>query len=346
MIKKQLKKLNPKKKKQVELPPRITNETVAEHREQILSGGRKFKYPLQYAKHKLIFNTLIISVVVLIVLSIIGWWQLYLAQNTSGFFYRVTQVVPLSVANVDGQQARYSDYLREYRSSLHWLERKARGFNINSDDGKRQAERIKRQSLDNTVEAAYAQKLATTYGITISDAEIDQFVDGLIVEKEGRKPSRQAYEQVLSDSYGVSVDEYREMVRLALLKRKVAFEVDSKAKDKIEKVQEELKKGRVFEDIAPVYSSDAFVQSTKGDIGFIDKTTQDGGVTLAAQKLQKNQYSSIIKGTDAYYIVKQLDSNETQVRYARIKVDLKEFDAQLKAIKKQGKVSEYISVKG
>ena len=27
---------------------RITNETVAEHRERILSEARKFKYPLQY----------------------------------------------------------------------------------------------------------------------------------------------------------------------------------------------------------------------------------------------------------------------------------------------------------
>ena len=26
---------------------RITNETVAEHRERVLAGGRKFKYPLQ-----------------------------------------------------------------------------------------------------------------------------------------------------------------------------------------------------------------------------------------------------------------------------------------------------------
>ena len=41
-----------KNKKQAKVPPRITNETVAEHREQIIAGGRKFKYPIQYARHR------------------------------------------------------------------------------------------------------------------------------------------------------------------------------------------------------------------------------------------------------------------------------------------------------
>jgi hypothetical protein len=32
--------------------PRITNETVAEHREKVLAGGRKFKYPVGTFVHK------------------------------------------------------------------------------------------------------------------------------------------------------------------------------------------------------------------------------------------------------------------------------------------------------
>src|ERR1700757_4024404 len=31
--------------------PRITNETVAEHREEVLSTARKYIYPLQHSKH-------------------------------------------------------------------------------------------------------------------------------------------------------------------------------------------------------------------------------------------------------------------------------------------------------
>ena len=76
-----------RRKKEVALPPRITNETVAEHRERILAEGRRFKYPLQYSKHKLVINTILISVIAFVTALIIGWHQLYIAQNTSNFFY-------------------------------------------------------------------------------------------------------------------------------------------------------------------------------------------------------------------------------------------------------------------
>ena len=56
-----MKKLRRKKRSaEAEQPSRITNETVAEHRERILAGGRRFKYPVQYARHRLVINTIII----------------------------------------------------------------------------------------------------------------------------------------------------------------------------------------------------------------------------------------------------------------------------------------------
>ena len=88
---------------------RITSETVAQHRERILAGGRKFKYPIQYARHRLVINAILISVASIIVISVIGWWQLYIAQNTSEFMYRVVKVVPVPVAVVDGQSVLFSD---------------------------------------------------------------------------------------------------------------------------------------------------------------------------------------------------------------------------------------------
>ena len=61
MIRK-IKKILPRKKKEAEkLPTRITNDTVAEHREKVLAGGRKLKYPLQYTRRKLVRNTILIS---------------------------------------------------------------------------------------------------------------------------------------------------------------------------------------------------------------------------------------------------------------------------------------------
>ena len=34
--------------------PRITNETVAAHREEVLGSARKYIYPLQHSKHKIV----------------------------------------------------------------------------------------------------------------------------------------------------------------------------------------------------------------------------------------------------------------------------------------------------
>lgn len=43
----------------------VTNDTVAEHREKILAGGRKFKYPIQYSKHKVIINAIIVVIIIM-----------------------------------------------------------------------------------------------------------------------------------------------------------------------------------------------------------------------------------------------------------------------------------------
>jgi predicted secreted protein len=83
-----MKKLSLRKRQVTEksVPSRITNETVAEHRERILAGGRRFKYPMQYARHRLVFTTIVITLVAFLLLLLVGWWQLYSVQNTSTFF--------------------------------------------------------------------------------------------------------------------------------------------------------------------------------------------------------------------------------------------------------------------
>lgn len=324
--------------------PRITNETIAEHREQILQEGRKFKYPVQYARNKLVINTMLVGVAALLLFSAFTWWQLYVAQNTNSFFYRITQLTPLSVAQVDGESVRYSDYLLEYRSSIYWLQQKTRNFSLTSEDGKRQSEHIKRQALDSAIEAAYAARLARNAKITVTSKEIDAFINASLASSS-RQLSKQAYEEVLSDAYGVSVEEYRSIVASELLQRKVAFAVDRSASTKITQIQEQLGKGAPFGDVAQLYSDDLFAKTTKGDMGFVPKSNADQGLAEAAQKLDKGSYSQPIKVAGAYYIVQHIDSNETQVRYARIKVELKEFDAQLQRLKKQNKIEEFISVK-
>ncbi len=346
MVKRLVKKIKKKDEDTEKLSSsRITNETVAEHREQILAGGRKFKYPIQYERHRLLINSIFVLCVAIVFAVFVLWWQLYLAQNTGNFFYRITQLVPVAVAKVDNQYVPYNDYLMEYRSSIHWLQKKSRGLSANSEDNKRQSEHIKRQSLDRAIENAYAQKLANDLKIEVSEKDIDDFIDTTIQNSSSQNLSRQSFEAVLSDSYGVSPEEYRSIVRYAITKQKVSFAIDKKAQKRIEAAQKALTAGQVFEEAVVIYSTDETAKVTKGDVGFVPKNNQDQGLAQAASKMTVGQVSDIIRGTDGYYIIKLIETKQDQVRYARIKVDLTEFDNALKKLKTQSKVQEYIKVR-
>ena len=134
MIQKIKKVLPGKKKETNNLPTRITNDTVAEHREKVLAGGRKLKYPLQYTKRKLVRNTILISLGALVAFVVLVWVQLYVWRDTSEWAYRVTRVVPVPVAQIDGEYVRYSDYLLYYRSTVAVLENQGRSGDDLSKD--------------------------------------------------------------------------------------------------------------------------------------------------------------------------------------------------------------------
>lgn len=338
--------LNKLRKKEDLLPPsRITSETVAEHREQILAGGRKFKYPIQYAKHKLVFNALIISMAALILAIAIGWWQLYPAQNTSEFMYRVTKTIPVPVAAVDGQPVLYSDYLMKYLSSVHYLEQ-IEQVNTSTKDGQRQLDYIKQQSMKDAIADAYAQKLANQMHISISNKEIDAFLKDQRQTSDG-EISEQTYDAVILDYYGWSPAEYRQVTQNKLLRQKVAYAMDKNALSSINKVEKSLIKDpkadlkTLASTLSTVSSKVEYEQS-----GWVPKFNQDGGVSTEAAKLAKGQLSKVIRSTTGagYYIVRLTDINDAKVSYEYVRVPLTAFDKALKAVQDNHKVAEYISV--
>ena len=72
--------------------PKTEREKVEERREEVLAQGRKFKYPLQYSKHKVIINTVVVGLFAIVAMVAIGWAMLYKIQDTGNMIYRVTQV--------------------------------------------------------------------------------------------------------------------------------------------------------------------------------------------------------------------------------------------------------------
>ena len=334
-----------RRKPTAEETSRITTETIAAHRERILAGGRRFKYPVQYARHKLVINAIIITVATLLILVGVGYWQLYSAQNTSDFIYRVTRVLPLPVAVIDGQPVRYSDYLMKYRSSIHYLQDKER-VNLKTEDGKRQSDFVKQQAMEDALADAYAMKLAKENNVTVSAAELETYLKQQRSSSDG-DVSEATYDAVILDYYGWSPEEYRHAMETKLLRQKVTYEVDQKAKSVAEDISKRITAGSLdMKVIADEVTKASNTQVVYGALGFVPKSNQDGGLAAAASKLQKGQISSIIKSAtgEGYYYVKLVDINDTQVNYEYVHVPLTAFSRQLDAAKDNKKVTEYIKV--
>lgn len=334
-----------KKAKKPQAPSRITNETVAEHRERILAGGRRFKYPVQYARHRLVINAIVISLVVLVLLVAIVWQQLYIGQNTSNFFYRVTRFIPVPVASVDGQMVRYSDYLLYLNGSAYHLQRNDQ-IDFSTENGKAQLDHIKRQSINGAEADAYAMKLAKELGVTVEEKEIDE-----IIEQDRASYgniSEEVYNASALSVLGWSTSEYRHVIYNKLLRFKVEYMIDKGANKVQAKVADALKKDpdADFDKLSKNINSQHSGSTIVGRSGLVPYNNSDGGLSDAAAKLKKDQVSDVIKSNsgDGYYFIRLLEDTGSQLSYSYIYIPLSEFDDRLAKLRDAKKIEEYITV--
>lgn len=326
-------------------PSRITNETVAEHRERILAGGRRYKYPIQYARHRLVIITVAISIATILLIVVLGWWQLYVAQGNNPILYRVTQIVPVPVASVDGQAVRYSDYLMYYNSSIHFLQ-KSEQLVLTSEDGKRQADFQKRQNLDIAIRNAYAEKLAEELGIIVEPEQLERVNQEHLTMANG-PISQETYNASTKSLLGWSPQEEQRSTKNQILKNNVAYKIDTEASAKVEKAAELLRvHNNDFPKVAQELGGEGNGLVSTGVPGLVPLVNNDGGLTEAARKLDKGQVSTVIRSTtgDGYYFVKLLEKTDTQLSYEFLRIPLTEFDKRLKQLRADGKIQEYIKV--
>lgn len=323
--------------------PRITNDTLAEHREAVIAKGKRYKYPMQQTKNRTVLISSLIAVALLALLTFFTWWQLYKSQNTSQFMYRITQVIPLAVANIDGETVLYKEYLLELRSALHYLTAKE-NVNLSSDDGRRQLSYQKRQAMDKVLEQAYVKKLARENNVTVSSAEVDAYVDRQI-KSNTIGATEEDFKGVIKEYYDWSFEDYRQSIRNQLLKRKVIAAVDTPAKAKAESVIRQANRGANFAKLARQNSADEATRQNGGDVGFISITGDDpDGLLAEAKNMKKNQVSGPVAGTNGYYVIKLIDKRENEVRFARIFIQFSVFTTQFSELRKQDKIKEFIEI--
>ncbi len=316
-------------------------EKVEERRKEVLSKGKKFKYPLQYSKHKLVINTIIVAVIAIALVVTAGWFALYKMQSTSDVLYRLTRILSLPVANVDGKDVKYADYLMIFESSVKTVGQSDVGVDV--DALKREYKKI---AMDDAEEYTYALKLAEELGINVTDEQVEELFEKHR-KMDGVERSEESFLKVLQDNFGLSKDEYKRMLYLSLVKMEVEKQIDEEAKSLTKKVEKLLAEngGSMAETVAAL-GGKVYYDETGG---MIDSRYVDGGRANEAMKLEKGKISKafVSSNGDGYYFVKLIDKNEdaSQINYASIKIPFTEFDKRMAAIRDEGKIKEYIDVR-
>ncbi len=124
----------------------------------------------------------------------------------------------------------------------------------------------------------------------------------------------------LNSFFDWSFDEYRSVVKAELLERKLSFKIDTKAQQKADRLQTAVKAGGDFAALALTESDDLSTKQSGGVVGSIQVDNQDSnGLIAAAMKLEPNQTSGLIKGTDGYYLIKLVAKDPSTVNYSLIK---------------------------
>lgn len=320
--------------------PKTEREKVEERREEVLAHGRKFKYPLQYAKHRLMINTVIVALVALILMVVAGWAMLFKFQDTGDMIYRVTQVLPIPVAEVEGTKVRYSDYLMIYRSNLITAEQQGGQLGTGEDaDNVRQL--YKQAALYSAVEYTYALKLGHELSLTVSDEEVDKAFDEHR-KVGGVERSEEGFLKILRDNFGMNKSEYRRMLYLTLMRSKVAQAVDDPAREQAKEVE------RILQE------SDGDLHKAADEVGakyeetgrLVDNMNVDGGRSTMAMTLEPGQISQrfLSSNGDAYYFVKLNDKTNSEVNYASLEITFSKFEEMIAELYASDKVKLYIDL--
>lgn len=316
-------------------------ERVVERREEVLAQGRKFKYPLQYTKHRVVVNTVLISFVVLGILVIGGWLALYKFKMTDEILYHMTEILPVPVAQVEGKNVRFSDYLMLYRSSITSFELQAGNSEGNDIDEVRR--QYMRMALTSAEQYGYAMKLAKENDIAVSDEEVTEEFERHR-QIGGADRSEEGFLKILKDNFGVSKKEYRRMLYLSLTKAKVAAKIDTEAEATSAEVERVLiEKGNSFRDTAAALGEKVVFEETGG---LVDAKNIDGGRATEALKLEPGGVSEkfLSMNGDGYYYVKLIEKTEGEVNFASIFVPFKAFDSKYAELANGEQIKEYIDL--
>ncbi len=327
--------------------PRITTESIAEHREEVLSGARKYIYPLQHSKHRIVVITSIISVIAILAFAVYCGLALYKFYQYNTFLYRVTQVVPLPIARTGSTFIDYENYLFELRRYVHYYQTQQR----NLFGGEAQVNNYRKQALEKVISNTYVKQLAKKHNVNVSDREVDQRL--VIVREQNRLgANNKVFADVLRDYWGWSVADFKRDLKDYMLAEKLEALLDKEAQAKAKAVLDQLQTGADFTVVAKQLSEDSTTRDNGGDYGFaVTKTNPNVPPEVVDQlfKIKPGEHSGILVASrldvnrpDTLEIVKVNTNDGNAVTAQHISINLKDVSIYVNDLKKQQPVRTYV----
>ena len=334
-------KINFKLKKKDQISERITNKTLDEKRKNILQSAKKFKYPVQYERHKIVINATLIVICLFMILSGFVYYKLYKQKSTSEFLYKITRIIPLPIGEIDGQPILYRDYLAQYLSSVHYYTEKE-GRSLNTKDGQQVIENFKKQAFENSARIALARKISNKNNIKITKEDIKEDLNRKL-SFGNDKMSINSFNKIVNSYYGLNPEEYQQtFIENPLMIQKASLLIDKNANALKNQIELELKSNTDLNNIALKYQNKGV---ELGDSGLINKNNSDSGRVEKALSLNVGQISDSFLpfSMDGYYFIKLLYKDDEIVRYQTLKVPLNEFETEFSKIKNDNKIKNYIN---
>lgn len=327
-------------------PARVTNESIAQHREEVLKGARRFIYPLKASKHRIAIVSSIIIGLVLICFLATSWYLLYKRQETGDFTYRVSQILPWPIARVNGEFVRYEEYLFELRHNVHYLATQE-NVDFSTEEGQLQLAGLKQQAYENTINATVVRQMAQEYGVSVSQEEVTQQID-LIRSSGGIGDSSQTLEDTLKDFYDWGVNDLRRVIRGQLLKQKLLPVLDTQVRPDAEAALADVQDGGDFKAIAKSQSDDVLTKDKGGELGFILRSNTDIPPQLVerAFSLKAGEVSpELVETLFGLHIVKTLEfrSND-EAKVAHIFFSFKDIDEFVTERRAELGISNYVQL--
>ncbi len=326
--------------------PRITSDTVEEHREEVLSSARKYIYPLQHSKHSVVRISAALLIAVIIASFVACGLALYKFQATNGFIYGVTKVVPFPVAKVGNHWVSYESYLFELRRNMHYYHTQ-QAANFSTPDGKNQLMRLKQQAMDEAIQNAYVNQLAKQHGVIVSNQAVNDEITLLRAQNRLGNSDR-VLREVLSEFWGWSENDFRRELKQQLLQQAVVDKLDTITNSQAQAALNQLEQGADFGQLAGQVSEDTATKAAGGQYAApitANDRSLPPALTSQLSKLKPGQVSGIINTGYALEIVKVTDNNNGTIHAAHIQFRFKPATDYTKQLQTKEPVHEYIKVK-